>query len=149
VGDTQTVRDALAECDGVVIGTPVYYLEPCGDVMAFLSRLFFSCGDLLRFKPASAVAVCRRGGATNAASAIESFFKFRSMPIIYGSYPAIFYDSGRDEGKMDEEGLQNMRSAARALFYIAEALKIAKDSGVTPPREEQKIKTDIGSLLKR
>ena len=33
----------LAEADGIVIGSPVYYGMPNGTVLAFMQRLFYSC----------------------------------------------------------------------------------------------------------
>ena len=32
----------LAECDGLVVGSPVYYAAPNGALLAFLNRLFYS-----------------------------------------------------------------------------------------------------------
>jgi len=148
IGDIDGIAKLCAEADAIAIGAPVHYGEPCGNILSLLSRLCFSAKDSLRFKPAVSVAVCRRGGAVSACSAIDSFFKFSSMPIASGSYPAIFYESGKNGGTLDEEGLQNMRSAARALFYLATCMEIAKEQGVLPPADEEKIKTDIETLLR-
>lgn len=60
------VREKLAGADALVVGTPVYYAGPNGSLCALLDRLFYSCGELLVYKPAAAVAVCRRGGASAA-----------------------------------------------------------------------------------
>ena len=56
------VREKLAGADALVVGSPVYYAGPNGSLCALLDRLFYSCGELLAYKPAAAVAVCRRGG---------------------------------------------------------------------------------------
>ena len=58
------VREKLAEADGLVVGSPVYYAGPNGSLCALLDRVFYSCGRDLAYKPAAAVAVCRRGGAS-------------------------------------------------------------------------------------
>ena len=50
--------------DGLVVGSPVYYAGPNGSLCALLDRLFYSAGAMLSYKPAAAVAVCRRGGAS-------------------------------------------------------------------------------------
>ena len=55
------VREKLETADGIVIGSPVYYAGPNGSLCALLDRLFYSAGSLLAYKPAAAVAVCRRG----------------------------------------------------------------------------------------
>ena len=58
------VREKLAGADALVVGSPVYYAGPNGSLCALLDRLFYSCSDRLAYKPAAAVAVCRRGGAS-------------------------------------------------------------------------------------
>ena len=58
-----TVRGELADADGIVVGSPVYYAGPNGSLCALLDRVFYSCGKYLAYKPGAAVAVCRRGRA--------------------------------------------------------------------------------------
>ena len=48
----------------MVVGSPIYYAGPNGSLCALLDRLFYSCSDRLAYKPAAAMAVCRRGGAS-------------------------------------------------------------------------------------
>ena len=52
--------NALAErldaFDGVIIGSPVYYAGPSGQLSSFLDRLFFSAGKKLAGKPGAAPA---------------------------------------------------------------------------------------------
>lgn len=51
------VREKLAGADALVVGSPVYYAGPNGSLCALLDRLFYSCGPMLAYKPAAAVAV--------------------------------------------------------------------------------------------
>ena len=44
------VSPKLAEADGIVIGSPVYYGMPNGTVLSFMQRLFYSCGCDLHMK---------------------------------------------------------------------------------------------------
>ena len=37
-----TVREKLADADGVVVGSPVYYAGPNGSLCALLDRVFYS-----------------------------------------------------------------------------------------------------------
>ncbi len=69
-----TVREKLETADGIVIGSPVYYAGPNGSLCALLDRLFYSASSLLRYKPAAAVAVCRRGGASAHVRPAEQVF---------------------------------------------------------------------------
>ena len=38
------VREKLAQADGLVVGSPVYYAGPNGSLCALLDRVFYSCG---------------------------------------------------------------------------------------------------------
>ena len=52
--------------DGLVVGSPVYYAGPNGSLCALMDRLFYSCGRLMEYKPAAAVAVLHAITTTSA-----------------------------------------------------------------------------------
>ena len=56
----------LAEADGMVVGSPVYYASPNGTLISFLDRLFYSKSCDLRMKVGASIVVARRGGCTAA-----------------------------------------------------------------------------------
>lgn len=60
------VLDKLDEYDGIVVGSPVYYAGPSGQLCAFLDRLFYSSKGRMAGKFGAAVVSCRRGGASSA-----------------------------------------------------------------------------------
>ncbi len=74
------VREKLAEADGLVVGSPVYYAGPNGSLCALLDRVFYSCGRDLAYKPAAAVAVCRRGGASATFDRLNKYFTISICP---------------------------------------------------------------------
>lgn len=80
------MREKLAGADALVVGTPVYYAGPNGSLCALLDRLFYSCGELLVYKPAAAVAVCRRGGASAAFDRLNKYFTISNMPVVSSQY---------------------------------------------------------------
>ena len=51
-----------AECDGFIVGSPVYYAGMAGSLRALMDRMFYAGGANFRFKPAAGIAVARRGG---------------------------------------------------------------------------------------
>lgn len=53
------IVEKLNEADALIVGSPVYYGQPNGAVMAVLQRAFFS-GANVQNKPAASVAICRR-----------------------------------------------------------------------------------------
>ena len=56
--------EKLDAADALIVGSPVYYGQPNGSVLSLIQRMFFSAGNKVTNKPAAAVCVCRRGGAT-------------------------------------------------------------------------------------
>lgn len=60
------VAPKFAECDAIVMGTPVYYAHSNGQALAFLDRLFYSTMTTVDKTMKVGVAVCssRRAGST-------------------------------------------------------------------------------------
>lgn len=81
-----TVREKLADADGIVVGSPVYYAGPNGSLCALLDRVFYSCGKYLAYKPGAAVAVCRRGGASATFDRLNKYFTIMNMPVVPSQY---------------------------------------------------------------
>lgn len=89
------VREKLAEADGLVVGSPVYYAGPNGSLCALLDRVFYSCGRDLAYKPAAAVAVCRRGGASATFDRLNKYFTISNMPVCRRSIGTAYTDGCR------------------------------------------------------
>lgn len=115
------VSAKMANADAIIVGSPVYYGQPNGSVLSLIQRMFHSAGDLFRNKPAAAVAVCRRGGATAAFQTLNMPFMMMNMPVVTSRYWNIVY--GRDEGQaaLDTEGMQTMRTLADNMAYLLKA----------------------------
>ena len=56
-----------------------------------MQRVFVSSSAYLQNKPAAAVAVCRRGGATATLQTMNMMFEMTSMPVIGSQYWNIVY----------------------------------------------------------
>lgn len=111
------------DADGFVFASPVYYGQPNGTLLCLMQRLFYSHGDAFRNKPAAAVTVCRRGGATAALQTLLMPMQIMNMPIVTSQYWNIAY--GREEGQaaQDTEGMQTMRTLAHNLARLLRGLK--------------------------
>ena len=74
-------------------------------------------------KPAAAVCLCRRGGATAAFQTLQMPFQMLNMPIVTSQYWNIAY--GREEGQVsqDVEGLQTMRTLANNMAWLLKKIK--------------------------
>ena len=64
----------FAECDGLVIASPVYYASANGSLVAFLDRLFYSSHFEKRMKVGASVAVARRAGTTATFDQLNKYF---------------------------------------------------------------------------
>ena len=71
------VAKKFEECDGMVVGSPVYYASANGTLTAFLDRLFYSSAAKLAYKPAAAIVSCRRGGASATFEVLNKYFTIR------------------------------------------------------------------------
>lgn len=129
------LRESLRKADGIIIGTPVYYAGPNGSLCALLDRIFYSCGDLLHYKPGASVAVCRRGGASAAFDRLNKYFTISNMPVVASQYWNSVHGLMPGEASQDAEGLQTMRTLGRNMAWMLRNLH----SG-TAPRPEPEIR---------
>ena len=137
------VNEALAlvpECDGFVFGSPVYYAGPNGSLCALLDRLFFSSKQHLQYKPAAAVAVCRRGGASATFDHLNKYFTISNMPVVPSQYWNSVHGLMPGDAELDAEGLQTMRTLARNMAWMLKALNA---DGVERPEREEPISTSF------
>lgn len=135
--------EALKACDGLIVGTPVHYAAASGIASSLLGRMYFSGGRHLRFKPAAAVAVCRRAGATNAIDELNKFFTYAHMPLVPSQYWNIVFGRTPEEARQDEEGMQTMRSLARNMAWMLKCIEAGRAAGVTPPTHERLVRTNF------
>ena len=128
-----------AGIDGVVVGSPVYYAGPNGSLCALLDRLFYSSGALMAYKPAAAVAVCRRGGASATFDRLNKYFTINNMPVVPSQYWNSVHGAAAGEALEDLEGLQTMRTLGKNMAWMLRDLQTEH----IPASEEKKIKTSF------
>ncbi|MBP1541265.1 MAG: flavodoxin family protein [Prevotella sp.] len=128
------ISEKLDTADALIVGSPVYYGQPNGAVLSLIQRMFFSAGAKVQNKPAAAVCVCRRGGATAAFETMNLPFQMMNMPIVTSQYWNIVY--GREEGQaaLDTEGMQTMRTLANNMAWLLK--KIHADGQPDYPERE-------------
>lgn len=134
------VRSKLETADGLIVGTPVYYASPNGSLIALLDRLFFSSKKHLLYKPAAAVAVCRRGGATAALDCLNKYFTISNMPVVPSQYWNIIHGFVPGEVAQDAEGLQTMRTLGRNMAWM---LRMIEKAGAELPKREAPLSTNF------
>lgn len=137
-----TVIAKAAEADGFIVGTPVHYAAASGAITSLMDRVCYAGGKHLAFKPAAAIASCRRGGASAAFDQLNKYFTILNMPIVSSNYWNQVHGNTPDEVAQDAEGMQTMRQLGRNMAWILKSLDAAKKAGIPMPACEAKIKTN-------
>ena len=126
--------EKLAASDALIVGTPTYYGQPNGALLAVMQRLFYSRSDLAMNKPSAGIAVCRRGGATAALQSLTMMFQLQHMPMVTSQYWNIVYGRAEGEAALDTEGMQTMRALGRNMAFLLK--RIHSSSPIQYPERE-------------
>ncbi len=132
----------LNEFDGMVVGSPVYYAGPSGQLTAFLDRLFYA-GTGFAGKLGAAVVSCRRGGAATAFDRLNKYFTMYSMPIVSSQYWNMVHGNTPDEVKKDLEGMQTMRTLGNNMAWLLKCIEAGKKEGILFPAPEPAVRTNF------
>jgi multimeric flavodoxin WrbA len=130
----------MAEVDGIVIGSPVYYSGPNGALCALLDRVFFSSSHKLAHKPAAAIVSCRRGGATAAFDRLNRYFTISQMPVVSSQYWNMVHGFTPEDVRKDLEGMQIMRTLGNNMAWMLKSIREGKQ---TPPEREPWVMTNF------
>ena len=106
------VSDKFAKCDGIVIGSPVYYASANGTLISFLDRLFYSLDADKTMRVGAAVVSARRAGTTATFDELNKYFT------------------------KDEEGLQIMRVLGKNMAFLIKSIQLGKEKYGLPKKEQ-------------
>ena len=137
------ITKRLDEFGGIVAGSPVYYGNPSGPLMAFMDRLCLINEKRLARKLAASVLSCRRGGASGAFMALNQCFLNCAMTIVGSEYWNQVHGSAADDVIQDPEGLQTMRVLGRNMAWLLKCIDAGAAAGVPLPEQEERIYTDF------
>jgi len=127
----------LEACDGMVVGSPVYYASANPTVMAFLTRLFYSTRFPKTMKVGASAVIARRGGLSSTYDEINKFFGISGMPIVSGQYWNSLHGGAPGQAAEDEEGVQGMRTLARNMVFLMKSIQLGKEQFGLPKKEQQ------------
>ena len=137
------VLEKLDEYDEIVVGSPVYYAGPAGQLCAFLDRLFFCSGGRMAGKLGAAVVSCRRGGASAAFDRLNKYFTICNMTVVGSQYWNQVHGFTPEDVRKDEEGLQTMRTLAQNMAWLLKNREAGKAQGISAPVYEARISTNF------
>ena len=128
VMDDDGVNDyiaAMAEADGILLGSPVDFTDVTSEMKALIDRAgFVARGNdhMFRRKAGAAVVSVRRAGALHTFDTINHFFLISQM-IVPGS---VYWNLGMGgkigEVESDEEGLRTMRALGQNMAWLLKKL---------------------------
>ncbi len=122
-------------CDGLVVGSPVYYASANATLVAFLTRLFYSTRFDKTMKVGASVVAARRGGLSATFDELNKFFTISGMPVASGQYWNSIHGRMPGEAEQDREGLQSMRTLARNMTFLMRGIALAREKYGLPERE--------------
>ena len=133
--EVNEVAKKFAEADGIIVGSPVYYASPNGNLISFLDRLFHSTHFDKSMKVGAAVVCARRGGCTASFDVINKYFTISGMPIASSTYWNQVHGACAEDAPFDEEGLMTMRNLAKNMAFLIKSISLGKESFGIPKTE--------------
>lgn len=140
------VNDVLAHLDeygGIVLGSPVYYAGPSGQICAFTDRLFYSSGGRMAGKLGASVVSCRRGGASASFDRLNKYFGISNMHVVGSQYWNQVHGYTPEDVRKDLEGLQTMRTLAQNIAWLLKCIEAGEAGGVPFPVYEKGVSTNF------
>ena len=129
------VAPKFNECDGIIIGSPVYYASSNGTLISFIDRLFYSMPADKTMKVGAAVVSCRRGGNTTTFDEINKYFTISGMPVASSQYWNMVHGNSPEEVKQDLEGMQTMRTLGKNMAFLMKSIQLGKEQFGLPEKE--------------
>ena len=131
--DVNVLAERLDEFDAIVLGSPVYYAGPSGQVCAFADRFFYSNAARMAGKLGASVVSCRRGGASAAFDRLNKYFTICNMPLVPSQYWNQVHGFTPEDVRRDEEGLQTMRTLAQNMAWLLKCINAGRMAGIEKP----------------
>ena len=127
------------ECDGLVVGSPVYFASANGTVSAFLDRLFYSTHFDKTMKVGACVVSARRGGLSAAFDELNKYFTISGMPVASSCYWNSVHGTAPGEAARDEEGMQTVRTLARNMSFLMKSIALGREKYGLPEKEPRRM----------
>ena len=132
------IIEKMIESDALVIGSPVYFASPAGQLLTVLDRVFFADGgEVFANKPGAVVCSARRAGTTATLDAMMKYFCISGMPTVPSSYWPMVHGVKAEDVLSDKEGVQSMRALGANMAWLLKTIRGKTD--VQPPQKKDKV----------
>lgn len=122
------IAEKLAEADGMILASPVYFASPNASFLALLDRLYAAHGHKLCYKPCACLVSARRAGTTAALDTLNKYPLVNEQPLISSCYWCMVHGNTPEEVKRDTEGMKIAYHLGENMAWLVKALH-----GVQPP----------------
>lgn len=115
----------MAQADGILIGSPVYFSNVTADVKALIDRAGLVAranGNMLQKKAGAPVVVMRRAGANFAFAAINFFYLIQQMIIPGSDYWNVGIGRAPGEVQQDAEGIATFKTLGRNMAWLLQKI---------------------------
>ena len=119
-----TCIDKMVEADGIILGSPVYFLDVTAEMKGLIDRAGFVAmanRDLFHRKVGVPVTVMRRAGAITTLNTMMNFMVYSGMVIPGKPVTGV----GREIGAVykDEEGIRRAHETGKNMAWLLNALR--------------------------
>ena len=141
--NVRAAAELMKTADGLVVGSPVYWASPSGQIIEFMDQFCSMAGRDMLYKPAASVASARRAGTTATLDVLNKYFLYHQMPVVSSQYWPMVHGNTPDEVRQDEEGLQIMRTLGRNMAWLLKSIEAGRQAGIRLPEQEKRIGTNF------
>ena len=131
----------MADCDGLIVGSPVHFAGITGACKIVLDRLFYCARPIFSHKAFAAVVIARRAGTTAALEQLNKYPLIANMVMVGSQYWPMVFGAEASDLSEDEEGLQTMRTLGRNFAWILKAIEAANSQ--IPQAEAPSLRTNF------
>ena len=129
------IAPLFEQCDGLVLGSPVYYASANATLTALLDRLFYSTHFDKTMKVGACAVIARRGGLSSTFDQLNKYFTISGMPVASSQYWNSVHGGAPGEAEQDAEGMQTVRVLARNMAFLIKSIALGKEQFGLPEKE--------------
>jgi len=132
------IAPLFEQCDGLVLGSPVYYASANATLTALLDRLFYSTHFDKTMKVGACAVIARRGGLSSTFDQLNKYFTISGMPVASSQYWNSVHGGAPGEAEQDAEGMQTVRVLARNMAFLIKSIALGKERYGLPEKENHR-----------
>ncbi len=134
--------DKMAEADGIILASPVYYGGIAGGMKCFLDRAFLAAGGCLHHKVGAALVTLRRSGGLETYQQLNAYMNTMEMVLATSDYWQAAHGLNPGEVQQDTEGMEVMAKLGRNMAWLLRLMEHGKGT-IDPPETHPRTMTNF------